>query len=514
MNPRFLLLLFPFFFLSIGLNAQNGISGLTYKLLFPKDIGDGALSEIYESDSPIEFSQGAQISMRKNINNWLTVDVPLRLGQVEVRDLFTESSRQHLFLGIDAYAVAGIDPVKFPFGPYAFVGIGGDFQDRIENDFNFYIPAGFGVNVKLSPAVWLNGEIQRRTSLTGSENTHYQLAAGLVFNLDLPAEDEQEAKISMPEKDTDGDGVPDIEDACPGVAGKAMFRGCPDSDNDGVIDSKDKCPNEAGPIATDGCPINVDNGSMSDAPDADGDGVSDDNDNCPNLPGDPATFGCPNVDTDGDGVVDAMDNCPNSAGLERFGGCPDSDGDGVSDDKDACPSIVGLARFSGCPDTDGDGITDASDNCPTTAGLAEYGGCPKPAAPAPTAPVVVRVPPVSTVATETLTTASKKVEFETSRATLRTSSYETLDKIVSIMNQYPSYNLEVAGHTDSIGDSAGNQKLSENRAKSCKDYLVRKGISASRINFVGYGEKQPIADNRYKAGRSQNRRVEFRLLPR
>ena len=516
MKFRYILIVFSLVLFCCGLKAQDVgrksfISGLSYKLIFPKDIGDGAWGNIIDEEI---FTSGAQISARKDINSWLTIDVPLRLGRLEVREFANEPSRKDLFLGLDAYAVAGIDPLRFPFGPYAFVGVGGDYQDRIDRDFNFYIPAGFGVNIKLTPNLWLNGELQRRTSLTGNENTHYQLAAGVVFNFDTAEQSlEEEELINMIEKDTDGDGVPDVEDSCPSIAGKAMFRGCPDTDNDGVIDSRDKCPNEAGPIATDGCPINVDNGSPADGVDSDGDGVTDDNDNCPNLAGDPATFGCPNVDTDNDGVVDAMDNCPNRSGLERFGGCPDSDGDGVSDDKDACPNIVGLAKFSGCPDTDGDGITDASDNCPTTAGLAQYNGCPQPAAPAPSVPTV-NAPPVSSTVSATLTDAAQKVEFETSRATLRASSYQQLDQIVSIMNQYPSYNLEIAGHTDSIGDSAGNQKLSENRAKSCKDYLVRKGISASRINHVGYGEKQPIADNRYKAGRAQNRRVEFRLLPR
>lgn len=485
-----------------------GLSGLSYKLLFPKDIGDGPVSDIFDENN---FNFGLQASARKNINSWLTIDVPLRLGSVEVREDALADSDERFFIGIDALVSAGIDPRKFAFGPYIFAGIGGDYQNRGEDEINAYIPAGIGVNVKLTDAVWLNGEIQRRTSLTGIEHSHYQIAAGLILNLDGALEEEEEPKLNMPPQDTDGDGVPDLEDACPGVAGKAMFKGCPDTDNDGIIDSKDKCPNEAGPIATDGCPVNVNSG-IDDSVDSDGDGVSDENDNCPNTPGDPATFGCPSDDADNDGVVDALDNCPNQPGLAQFSGCPDSDADGVSDDKDACPNVVGLPRFSGCPDTDGDGITDASDNCPTTPGLAEYNGCPKPTT---TAPVIsTPAPPVSTVATETLAAASQKVEFETSRATLRTSSYAVLDQIVSILQQYPSYNLEVAGHTDSIGDSAGNQKLSENRAKSCRDYLVRKGIAPSRLNYVGYGEKQPIADNRYNAGRAQNRRVEFRLIAR
>lgn len=514
-------LLFSFFILSLSycsLFAQFELSGVSYKILFPKDIGDGPLSDIVEEQ---EFTLGVQASAIKNINDWLVVDVPLRLGTVEVREFATESVEDRLFLGIDANLVARIDPIKFPFGPYAFIGLGGDYQDLNGNnngEFNAYIPTGIGVNIKVSPAVWLNGEIQRRTSLTGVDNSHYQTSLGLIFNLDIPDEADEDLSntIEMPPKDADGDGVPDDEDACPGVAGKAMFRGCPDSDNDGVIDSKDKCPDEAGPIATDGCPINAPTTQSSDGPDSDGDGVSDQNDNCPNTPGDPNTFGCPNVDTDGDGVVDAMDNCPNKNGLAIFGGCPDTDGDGVSDDKDACPTAVGLPKFAGCPDTDGDGITDAADNCPTLAGLSEYNGCPKPApvtsAPSPPSTSTNPAPPISAIATETLTAAAQKVEFETARATLRSSSYAVLDQIVNIMNQYPSYSIEIAGHTDSIGDSAGNQKLSENRAKSCRDYLVRKGISPSRINHVGYGEKQPIADNRYRAGRAQNRRVEFRLI--
>ncbi len=510
MNSKLILSLTVLFLACTFCTAQNDPFGLSYKVIFPKNLEQGPISDLYDTG---DFSLGAQVSYRKNFNNWFSIDVPFRLGSVEVLDSESGRYRERQFVGIDGYAVAGIDAIKFPFGPYAFAGVGADFQGY-DNDFNVYFPAGFGVNIKLVREVLLNTEFQFRPSLD-KENTHYQVAVGFIMNMNLPPAELPQPKLDMPALDGDGDGVPDTEDACPTVAGKAMFRGCPDTDNDGIIDAKDKCPNEAGPIATDGCPVNVAGGDMGDMVDTDGDGVSDKNDNCPNLPGDPATFGCPSDDADNDGVVDAMDNCPNKPGLERFGGCPDSDADGISDDKDACPNVVGLPRFSGCPDTDGDGITDASDNCPTVPGKSEYNGCPNAPVPSTSTTVISSpAPVVSTIASETLASAAQKVEFETSRATLRSSSYTVLDQIVAIMNQYPSYDLEVAGHTDSIGDSAGNQKLSENRAKSCRDYLVRKGISASRINYVGYGEKQPIADNRYMAGRKENRRVEFRLIPR
>jgi len=505
--PEMKHLLLIIFILSIGAitisQAQVEGYGLSYKVLFPKNLEGGALSDLYETE---DFSLGAQVSYQKKFTNWFGIDVPLRLGSVEVLEEESQRYRERMFVGLDGIAIAGIDPLKFPFGPYAMAGVGVDYQGYDE-DFNVYFPVGFGVNIRVVREFLLNTEFQYRPSLD-KVNSHYQVALGFVMNMGLPPLEPETAKLDMPALDADGDGVPDAEDKCPDAAGPAMFRGCPDSDNDGIIDSKDKCPNEAGPIATDGCPVNVAGGGISDDTDTDGDGVSDKNDNCPNLAGDPASFGCPSDDADNDGVVDAMDNCPSVPGLARFGGCPDSDADGVSDDKDACPNIVGLPQFSGCPDTDGDGITDASDACPTVAGRSEYNGCPN----APSAPVVSTPSPViSVVATETLEAASQAVEFETSRATLRPSSYVVLDKIVTIMNQYPAYNLEVEGHTDSIGGATENQKLSENRAKSCRDYLVRKGISADRVTYVGYGEKQPIADNRYMAGRKKNRRVMFKL---
>jgi len=465
--------------------AQSNEYGLSYKVIFPKNLEEGPISDLWETE---DFSLGAQLGYRKDFSKWFTLEVPFRIGSVEVLEESTGRYRERNFFGLDGLAIAGIDPINNPFAPYAFVGVGADYQNAVE-DFNVYIPAGFGVNIKVLREFLLNAEVQRRTSFDNL-NTHYQISAGFIMNFNLPDKEEKPVDLEMPEVDADGDGVPDSEDACPTLAGPAMFKGCPDSDNDGIIDSKDKCPDEAGPIATDGCPVkNPNGGGMGDLVDSDGDGISDDN-----------------------------DNCPDEAGLERFFGCPDTDGDGVSDDKDACPGIVGLPKFSGCPDTDGDGITDDSDNCPTVPGKSEYNGCPNPPSPLinTTTPSTstTTAPPITTATVTTLATVSQKVEFETSRATLRTISYEALDQVVSIMNQYPSYYLEVAGHTDSIGNSAGNQKLSENRAKSCKDYLIRKGISANRITTVGFGEKQPIADNRYRDGRKTNRRVEFRLIPR
>lgn len=78
------------------------------------------------------------------------------------------------------------------------------------------------------------------------------------------------------------------------------------------------------------------------------------------------------------------------------------------------------------------------------------------------------------------------------------------------MNQYPNLNVSIAGHTDSQGNDDRNLELSSTRAQAVQTYLMQKGISASRLRAVGYGETTPVADNATSAGRAQNRRVELR----
>jgi len=77
------------------------------------------------------------------------------------------------------------------------------------------------------------------------------------------------------------------------------------------------------------------------------------------------------------------------------------------------------------------------------------------------------------------------------------------------MRQYPATSFDIEGHTDSVGSDANNQKLSEARAKKVHDYLVAIGMDDDRVHFVGYGESRPIASNKTKAGRKENRRVEI-----
>ncbi|MBT2373424.1 OmpA family protein [Pseudomonas fluorescens] len=100
------------------------------------------------------------------------------------------------------------------------------------------------------------------------------------------------------------------------------------------------------------------------------------------------------------------------------------------------------------------------------------------------------------------------VKFDFDKSVVKPNSYGDVKNLADFMAQYPATNVEVAGHTDSIGPDAYNQKLSQRRADAVKQVLVKDGVDASRVTSVGYGESRPVADNATEAGRAVNRRVE------
>ncbi len=104
------------------------------------------------------------------------------------------------------------------------------------------------------------------------------------------------------------------------------------------------------------------------------------------------------------------------------------------------------------------------------------------------------------------------ITFEFNSDIIRPSSYPVLDNAVQLLREHPTVRVEIAGHTDWVGTDAYNLSLSQRRAESVRNYLVSHGIENSRLIAQGYGESQPIADNRIESGRSQNRRIEFRPL--
>ncbi len=106
----------------------------------------------------------------------------------------------------------------------------------------------------------------------------------------------------------------------------------------------------------------------------------------------------------------------------------------------------------------------------------------------------------------------KNLFFETNSYTINPKSYVELDKVIEFLKMNPSVEVEVAGHTDSIGSYSYNIRLSENRAKAVADYLIKGGISPDRIKYKGYGYTKPVAENTTEEGRQKNRRTEIVVL--
>lgn len=219
-------------------------------------------------------------------------------------------------------------------------------------------------------------------------------------------------------------------------------------------------------------------------------------------------------DRDRDGIFDDEDACPELPGPRSSNpeenGCPirDRDRDGILDDVDACPDLYGVANEdptkNGCPpepppDTDGDGIIDPEDACPNDPGPSDpdpaKNGCPK-----------ARIEGGQIKILE-------RVEFQTDSARILPISFSLLQAVREIIESHPEIKrVSVEGHTDDVGTAAYNQGLSERRAKSVVDWLVKQGVSSSRLTSRGFGLEKPLDANRSSEGRQRNRRVEFHIV--
>jgi len=107
--------------------------------------------------------------------------------------------------------------------------------------------------------------------------------------------------------------------------------------------------------------------------------------------------------------------------------------------------------------------------------------------------------------------AIKQVNFKLKSAELLPDGKAYLDQIVILMSTNAFMKVKVNGHSDNIGNDEANMNLSRDRAKAAHDYLISKGISASRLSFEFFGSTRPIADNNTEDGRAINRRVEFEI---
>jgi outer membrane protein OmpA-like peptidoglycan-associated protein len=249
-----------------------------------------------------------------------------------------------------------------------------------------------------------------------------------------------------------------------------------DRDHDGIMDNVDRCPDtpedKDGFQDSDGCP-DLDN---------DADGIPDVTDKCPNLPEDRDGFedqdGCPELDNDKDGILDRVDKCPNEP----------EDNDGW-DSLDGCPD----------PDNDADGILDVNDLCPfepeTVNGYADNDGCPD--------EEQVRVVGDKIVLDD-------RVHFFVNSAVIRQVSYPLLQRLTKLVAEHPEYtHIAVEGHADERGAEDFNRKLSDDRARSVLEFMVKQGIARDRLSSQGFGSSRPLVDKKNEYAWLLNRRVEF-----
>jgi OmpA-OmpF porin, OOP family len=359
-------------------------------------------------------------------------------------------------------------------GPYLFAGgglgrlnaSGGEAGDADLDQ--GLLEGGGGVKLWLTDAIGVRLEARVSHWMPkesgGAPSVNYvMLTGGLTFG------------IGAKGRDTDGDRVPDSRDQCAATPRGATVdkKGCPsDTDGDAVLDGIDQCAATPRGCTVDakGCPS-----------DADGDGVCDGVDQCADTPKGATVDakGCPS-DADGDAVLDGIDQC---ADTPR----------GCTVDAKGCPS-----------DADGDGVCDGIDQCADTpAGLkVDEKGC------------VIELVERETELMDTGRIRLQNIHFDTGKATLKPESFQTLDVVGTLLSQWPTLKIEIAGHTDDVGGAALNRKLSLARAQSVLDYLKGKypAIDATRFTAKGYGKDKPLVPNVSDESRAQNRRVEFTVL--
>lgn len=396
--------------------------------------------------------------------------------------------------------------------PYVFVGAGAmvyrrkDWQHNLipddKNNVTYVVPVGVGFDAFLSKDVALTLNAGYRAFgdqvdfiEKGSLNGALTAALGIKWFLGTSESDDedndgltnaQERRFGTDPKnpDTDGDGLSDGDEV-------KKYRTNPlrsDTDGDGLSDGDEVLKYHTDPLKWD-----TDGDGLSDGDevlkyhtdplkvDTDGDGLSD-GDEVLKYHTDPLKY-----DTDGDGLSDGDE-------VLKYRTDPlkaDTDGDGLSDGEEVLKYHTDPLKV----DTDGGGVNDG----------AEVKAGTNPLVPSDDKPAgVIQLQKGRAVILE-------GVNFPSGSAMLTPGSEVTLLKALQALESQPGINVEITGFTDDLGGLIQNENLSLRRAESVKSWLVRHGISASRLTTRGKGPREPIAPNDSAEGRAKNRRIEFRV---
>lgn len=223
-------------------------------------------------------------------------------------------------------------------------------------------------------------------------------------------------------------------------------------------------------------------------------------------------FRWPAVDFDGDGVYDRVDYCPDTpkgCAVDQWGCSSDADGDGVCDELDHCPNTPKgeKADKQGC----------SASQSPMAAAKPVETVTPPPAPTPPPPPAPAPPAPKTEVERKLVESGTVRLEnilFETASAKLLPESEKSLNEAGEALSKYPDLQIEIGGHSDSRGAAAGNLKLSQARAESVRAYLLEHFSALRSGNLIakGYGESQPLNQERNAAELAENRRVELKVL--
>jgi outer membrane protein OmpA-like peptidoglycan-associated protein len=522
--------------------------GIRYSQLAPenefKNIGFGG-NDDFSFDS-YKFSYLAQAFLGIELSRALELQINAGYGTYAGKAMFTTDTDYgeyestiipaSLVFRISPFDVGGWNPYVYLGGGVmnydvktSPVGIGGD---QVEKDgWTAVIPAGIGAEFALSDGLLLDfslgGAMTTTYDLDGYRSTegdiwdsYFTVGLGLTFtgqgcDYDKDGDglgkcDEEKYGTDPNNPDTDGDGLLDGDEVYGTLnpfKERAFYSEFPgstnplssDTDGDGLTDY-----DEIMIYRTD--PNN---------PDTDGDGLSD-GDEVLKYKTDPLK-----ADTDGDGLSDGDE-------VLKYKTDPlkkDTDGDGLSDGQEVLGVNVEL-KIVGKPvetklfktdplkaDTDGDGLTDYEE-------VMVYK----------TNPLVVDtdggsigdgvevkrgtdpLDPSDDVVQIDVPIVLEGITFATNKFNVTPESEKVLAGALKTLQIHTDIVVEISGHTDNVGSDAYNQKLSQRRADAVKAWLVGKGIPASRITSVGYGEGSPRVANDTEDNRRLNRRIEFKRI--
>src|SRR3989339_656979 len=463
--------LFSAFYLpSYGqLNAEGLKVGLQFNGLMPFDDSYNykGISDSYE------FSYLGRGFFRFDIAKGLQGEIGGGYGRYQGKDFADD------YNVAKAKYVTDIIPIDFrllislketeKWNPYVFIGGGGlhydlksydrpnahDFQNPPvaveEEGWTAMVPAGLGTKIKLTETILL--EVQASFTYTFTENLNFYKTpetpndAYVGLGLGLTFQGDRGTS------DDDMDGLMKKEEKLLGTDPKN-----PDTDGDGLKDGEEVTKYKTDPLKVD----------------TDGDRLND-GDEVLKYKTDPLK-----ADTDSDGLSDYAELITNKTDPLKA----DTDGDGLKDGEE-------ITNFKTDPlkkDTDGGTVDDGVEVKRGTNPLNADDDV-----------VKVGVPMIL-----------EGVTFATGKADITPESAIILEQSLKTMNIYPEIEVEIGGHTDTVGKKSSNVKLSQKRADSVKDWLVSKGVDSKRITTKGYGPDQPIVPNDTPENKRKNRRIEFK----